>query len=105
MTIRFAAARNRDLTFASRFFLHGAIFHPANDNGESIHGSELLEEALRHFSAHGLSAGRAAHDKARQAFFNGERAEYDKWREICRLFDRRIASQLPVEPHSEPQVG
>ncbi|MCB2050485.1 MAG: hypothetical protein KDE63_03555 [Novosphingobium sp.] len=105
MTIRFAAARNRDLTFASRFFLHGAIYHAANDNGESIHGSALLEEALRHFGQYGLGAARAAHAKARQAFFDGDRASYDKWREICRLFDRRIAREIPAEPESRPQLG
>ena len=39
----------------------------------------------------------AARERARAAFFAGDRKSYDWWREICRLLDQRLALNLNAE--------
>jgi hypothetical protein len=45
-------------------------------------------------SEHGLRAAREASDRAEHAFRNGDRTSCDWWLGICRMLDRRLATDL-----------
>ena len=97
MTIRFAAAHNRDASL--RKVMGAARAHrPANDNVPGVARNpgddRMLRAALRHFAAHGLSAADSARSRAETAFFAGDRGEYRWWLGICRMLDRRMADAV-----------
>ena len=48
-------------------------------------------------SEFGLGAPHEARERARTAFFGGDRKSYDWWREICRLLDKQLAQDLKPE--------
>jgi predicted Zn-dependent protease len=94
MAIHFASARHATATPFARFLIKRVSLEAANDNTMIQRNSKALQEALRHFAAHGLGAAREARSKAERAFFAGDRAAYDRWLEICRILDRRMARTL-----------
>ena len=105
MTVRFAAARSAARSPLARVFARREVASHANDNGSIDPASDLsaLEPALRHFAQHGLNAARAAQAAAELALSDGNGAAFDGWLEICRTFDRRMASRL--ERKSAPPIG
>ncbi len=79
-----------------------AARHPpaANDNQPGVTARDvgrraLLQEALRHFAAHGAGAADHARGKAEQAFFAGRRRDYLHWLAVCRTLDRRMVDAVP----------
>lgn len=120
MSKRFAAARNGRSAVPSRMICNAASIDAANDNriasrapvndvDVSVGGlndnsspvasvvaafDPLLENALRHFARHGLSAAKVAHEKASQAIQAGDTDESDAWSAICDQFDSRLARTL-----------
>lgn len=97
MTNHFAPARN-PLWFQDARKLNSALVTAAaNDNGypseTSVPSDRTLHAALRYFAEHGLGAARAARAQAEQAFFAGDRNEYEWWLGITRTLDRRLAAQ------------
>lgn len=94
MTIHFAAARKGATSPLTRALAHREPGQPANDNSAAIVSDTLLHEALHHFAACGLGAARQARNEAESAFFSGNREAYDRWLEICRILDRRMAGQV-----------
>lgn len=99
MTIRFAAARNRDEAVLARVVSVPAWRDAANDNAsgtgrDGIGRDALLRAALKHFAAHGLAAADRARANAEEAFFAGDRATYRHWLDICRALDRRMAAAV-----------
>ena len=97
MSIRFAPARKIAPQPVSRAFVLRHHRAAANDNAlsvETLREREVLHDALRHFAEYGLGAAREAHLRAEEAFFAGDRTSYDRWLEICRLLDARVARQL-----------
>ncbi|MBW8784757.1 MAG: hypothetical protein JF593_08960 [Novosphingobium sp.] len=94
MTIRFAAARTRDGAALSRVLTAPAANDAANDNGAALGRDALLRAALRHFAEHGLGAADHARAAAEAAFFSGDRESYQRWLEICRTLDRRMAAAV-----------
>jgi hypothetical protein len=98
MSIRFAAARPATVAhFATRPRRIGA-FRAANDNAAEIANPELLRAALMHFASHGLGAAQAARDEAGAALARQDAPAARHWIEICRTFDRRMATGLLNEP-------
>ncbi len=96
MTIHFAAARDARKSPVARALARPEVRTEANDNGEA--GQDLmLYAALRHFSEFGLSAPHQARERAKAAFFAGDRPGYDWWLEICRRLDKRMARNLVAE--------
>src|SRR3954465_9195898 len=93
MTIRFAAAKNRE-RFLNPLRARSAIGLAANDNGGSVSADAMLNAALRHFAEHGLAAADRARREAEAAFFAGDREAYQWWLEICRTLDRAMARDL-----------
>ena len=93
MTIRFAAARAAAHSPITKVLAFRPIRHAANDNCD-VANDEIMREALYHFSKYGLRAAREAHARAEVAFFRGNRSDYNRWLEICRLLDRRLAMQF-----------
>lgn len=94
MAIHFASARDAAATPFSRFVIRRISLEAANDNTAVQANSRALADALRHFAAHGLGAAREARKEAERAFFAGEREAYQRWLEICRILDRRMARTL-----------
>ena len=94
MTIHFAAARKGASSPLVRALTRLPIGPAANDNNSESGNEVLLEAALRHFSIHGLGAAREARRQAQAAFFAGKREAYDRWLQLCRILDRRMADQL-----------
>lgn len=94
MTIHFAAARKGATSPLTRALAHRPIGAVANDNGVETGNEVLLNAALRHFAIHGLGAAREARREAQAAFFSGNREAYDRWLQLCRVLDRRMADQL-----------
>lgn len=94
MTIHFAAARKGASSPLSRALAYRPLEAAANDNGANTGNEVLLQAALRHFAIHGLGAAREARREAQAAFFAGNREAYDRWLELCRVLDRRMADQL-----------
>ena len=92
MTIHFAAAQTTEVSALARMLTAKVALNAANDNGAGIGGDRLLKAALRHFAEHGLSAAERARDNAEQAFFDGDRQEYQRWMAICTALDRRMSS-------------
>lgn len=94
MPIRFAAARPATVAhFAVRPRRIGA-FRAANDNAEGIANPEVLRAALMHFAQHGLAAAAAARDEAEAALKREDASSAERWLEICRTFDRRMATRF-----------
>lgn len=93
MTIRFAAARG-SRNALDRYFGTDIRPAPANDGASTRESDALLRAALMHFARTGLGAADAARDKADDAFFAGDRAQYDHWLGICRLLDARMADAV-----------
>lgn len=94
MTIHFAAARKGASSPLVRALARRAIGPAANDNNLEAGNEVLLQAALRHFSIHGMSAAWEARREAQAAFFAGNREAYDRWLQLCRILDRRMADQL-----------
>jgi hypothetical protein len=92
MTIHFAAAQTTEVSALARMLTAKVALNAANDNGAGIGGDRLLKAALKHFAEHGLSAAERARDNAEQAFFDGDRAQYQRWMAICTALDRRMSS-------------
>lgn len=76
---------------------------PSNDNARGIASDTLLHEALRHFARYGLGAAEQARENAENAFFAGDRQQYDWWIEICRTLDRRMAAAVAARKDAVPQ--
>lgn len=93
VTIRFSAARGSPRSL-DRFFGTEIPGCAANDGASTARNDILLRAALRHFAETGLGAADAASEKAREAFFAGDRAGYDHWLGICRLLDARMAGAV-----------
>ena len=95
MTLRFAAARPTALTYPfARTHVVRIAVHPANDNGDEGQRDAVLRAALKHFASLGLAAAADARDKARTAYYAGQRDDYRHWLGICRTLDRRMAVAL-----------
>ncbi len=96
MTTHFAPARN-PLCFQDARKFNSALVTAANDNAlpsnSNVPNDRTLHAALRYFAEHGLGAARAARAQAEQAFFAGDRGEYEWWLGITRTLDRRLAAQ------------
>ena len=97
MTIHFAAARDAAKSPVARALQRPDTPVACNDNGTGENHDLLLRAALRHFSEFGLGAPHEARERARAAFFGGDRKSYDWWREICRLLDKQLAQDLGPE--------
>ncbi|XUU59897.1 hypothetical protein ACRAQ6_09980 [Erythrobacter sp. HA6-11] len=67
---------------------------PANMNGAPVVSDEVLVDTLRHFGEHGLGAAAEAIYKAKDAHACGDQIEAQRWLEICRALDRRMASRF-----------
>ncbi len=96
MTIRFAPARNRNalvrtVAWGARGF---TLSHAANDNGDVADDQALLNETLRHFASHWLSAAERARNMALAAARTGDAAGYKRWLSVCRMLDKRMARAL-----------
>ena len=94
MTIHFAAARPAISRIVAGHYAVRHSLRAANDNAPARRDPELLRAALRHFARHGIGAAEEAHREAKRAFFAGDRAEYDRWRLICKTLDHRLAAKL-----------
>lgn len=106
MTIRFAAARPSMTAFIGR--THWTLDLPpaGNDNGDApvlpveacqpAHQTDRnpLREALLHFAVHGMAAAEEARKEALLCHAGGRTDEARYWLDICRHFDRRMASAL-----------
>jgi len=100
MTIRFAAARDRNKIRQVISLSRPGTPVPlsANDNGyEAANDDAALTEALKHFATHGVSAARRASDKAMTAHKSGDSEEFDWWLSVCRVLDRRLADTVAVK--------
>jgi hypothetical protein len=97
MTIHFAAARDARKSPVARALSRPEARTAANDNSASAGHDLMLYAALRHFSEFGLSAPHQARERAKAAFFAGDRKSYDWWLEICRRLDKRMARDLLAE--------
>lgn len=95
MPIRFAAAGSGECAVVARVLAMPRVAAPANDTEAPLSADRLLHAALRHFAQHGLSAAARARDNAAAAFFADDRLEHHHWMAICRLLDRRMASEAP----------
>lgn len=93
MTLHFAAARSPLRSPVARILTRCPLGAPANDNGESGLGDDLLHAALRHFAEHGLRAAQVARKEAENAFFAGDSDGYRWWLGVCRTLDRRMAEE------------
>lgn len=105
MTIHFAAARNSNRVPYIYLRRQPVMARAANDNGGSENSDGMLHDALRHFAQHGIGAAREARTQAKQAFFAGDRQSYDWWVSICRMLDKRIATQLERETVAQGHLG
>ena len=94
MTIHFASARDAAASTFAKVLIQRRPLAAANDNAAVQRNSKALQEALRHFAVYGLGAAREARKEAEAAFFEGDRAGYQHWLEICRILDRRMANSL-----------
>lgn len=94
MSLRFAPARSVARSPVARVLRRREIACVANDNGDAASNEAVLADALRHFAVHGLGAARMARKEAESAFLAGDRQRYEKWLNICRTLDRRLASEL-----------
>lgn len=107
MTIRFAPSRNAQQLRMAKTRLRAFSTRAANDNARTTgetpgspaddQDDALLYAALRHFAQHGMAAAQRARKQSETAFFNGDRASYRWWLEICRVLDKRMARQLIAE--------
>ena len=93
MSIRFAAAGSGECAVVARMLRAGPAAPAANDTDAPLGRDQLLRAALVHFAEHGLAAAERARDNATAAFFADDRMEYHHWMGICRLLDRRMASE------------
>ena len=97
MTIHFAAARDAAKSPVARALQRQERRPAQNDNNVDDGHDLMLHAALRHFAEFGLGAPEQARERARAAFFAGDRKSYDWWREICRILDTQIAKELNPE--------
>lgn len=95
MTIRFAAVGSGECAQVARVLRACPPAPAANDSDAPLGRDQLLRAALVHFAEHGLAAAARAHERATAAFFADDRLEYHHWMGICRMLDRRKASELP----------
>ncbi|MEY2942619.1 MAG: hypothetical protein RLY97_633 [Pseudomonadota bacterium] len=93
MSVRFAAAGNGECAIVAKYLTMPVLGPVANDCEPNMGRDTMLREALRHFAAHGLSAAQRAHEFAEQAYFAGQRDDYQHWMAICRSLDRRMADR------------
>ena len=100
MTIHFAAARDARKSPVARALTRPEPRNAMNDNSAADSHDLMLYAALRHFSEYGLSAPHQARERAKAAFFSGDRRSYDWWLEICRRLDKRMARDLITEADS-----
>lgn len=100
MTLHFAAARRADSSPVARILGGATVSRPGNDNGDRDQPliSDSVEAALRHFANYGLGAAAEAMDRAQKAHACGNEAEFDHWRDICRMLDSRAAKSLVSTP-------
>ncbi len=94
MTIRFAAARTGEGAVLARALMRPVWRDAVNDNGSRLGRDALLRATLKHFAQHGLAAASWAKENAEQAFFAGDRPQYEYWLDICRALDRRMAGAV-----------
>lgn len=93
MTIHFAAARVAAHSPVAKVLTIRRVETAANDNTTHTENG-AMREALYHFARYGLGAAREARHRAEAAFFYSDRREYDRWIEICRILDRRMALEI-----------
>lgn len=93
MPLNFAAARSDACSPLYRVLLCREHNAAANDNAVTAIDDRVMRAALRHFAEYGLGAARVARGRAEEAFFAGDRAQYDWWLSLCRALDRRLAAQ------------
>lgn len=108
----FGARMNRASIYgASRSAQNDNEQDNANDTGNGGNGAQAeedacvtsiaealkcktLDAALRHFADYGLAAALNARRQAEVALAHDDIKAYDKWLEICRSLDRRMAQDL-----------
>ena len=71
----------------------------ANDNVRFETSADALrnahvQSALRLLASHGLKAAHHAYDMAQKSRANNDRLSSDKWMQICRILDRRLAQKM-----------
>lgn len=105
MSVRFAAPVFAFGAKMNRATIYGVTRKAINDNPTSdlsdnvdtgAPQSQALDAALRHFAEHGLAAALNARKHAEKALAAGDDATCDKWLEICRALDRRMARDFDV---------
>lgn len=94
MSLNFAAAKSLSCTPESKVLQFQECVAAANDNAGIAINDQVMRAALRHFAEYGLGAARIARTRAEEAFFAGDRKQYDWWLSLCRALDRRMATQL-----------
>ncbi|AZI34688.1 hypothetical protein NT2_02_02840 [Caenibius tardaugens NBRC 16725] len=94
MTIHFAAARDARKSPVARALTRPELRPACNDNATAGKHDLMMHAALQHFAEFGLNAPQHARDRARDAFFSGDREAYGWWLEICRQLDTHMARQL-----------
>lgn len=94
MSIHFAGSRRPSRSVVARCLALPRGREAANDNGQPLADNAVLRATLRHFAAHGLNAAAAARDHAEGAWLAGDHAAYRHWMAVCRMLDRRLASDL-----------
>jgi len=94
MPLNLATARSSSCSPLGRALNYQGYNAAANDNAGIAVSDQVMRAALRHFAQYGLGAARIARSKAEDAFFAGDRAQYDWWLSICRALDRRMAGQM-----------
>ena len=103
MSIRFAAAPRGDSFALARLLAKPRLREAVNDNAMGLTRDGLLRAALKHFAEHGLAAAERARDNAEQAFFAGDREQYQYWLEVCRALDRRMANAVAARREGAPR--
>ncbi len=116
MTIRFAAARPSMTAFIGRTYWTLDLPATGNDNldapipaaedapAASHAERDPLREALLHFAVHGLGAAEEARTEALLCHRAGRVEEARYWLDICRHFDRRMASALARRLAAQPRT-
>ena len=115
MTIRFAAARPSMTAFIGRTYWTLDLPPAGNDNCDApapaaedapaapAAARDPLREALLHFAVHGLGSAEEARKEALLCRADGRIEEARYWLDICRHFDRRMASALARRIEGAPR--
>lgn len=101
MTVRFAPARNAEVSPIARILTRGTIAAVANDHdGRGSGMSDTTKAALRHFGEHGLRAVPVALDNASRAAAAAHDEDYRYWLGICRELDAPAAMRFEAARHA-----